>query len=92
MKTDPQSSQIPILTAWDSPALSHGFLGRRGGLSIGPYESLNLAYWVGDDSAHVDENWNLEQWGRDELALKHRAYRFAEMAAAAKVLEEVGDP
>jgi len=57
MKTAPQSSQIPILTAWDSPALCHGFLGRRGGVSIGPYESLNLAYWVGDDDAHVDENW-----------------------------------
>jgi chaperone required for assembly of F1-ATPase len=42
-------------------------------------------------AAHVDEDWNLQQWGRDELALKHRAYRFAEMAAAAKVLEEVGD-
>jgi chaperone required for assembly of F1-ATPase len=40
-------------------------------------------------AAHVDEDWNLEQWGRDELALKHRAYRFAEMTAAVKVLEEV---
>jgi YfiH family protein len=57
MKTDSQSPQIPILTAWDSPALSYGFLGRRGGVSIGPYESLNLAYWIGDDSVHVDENW-----------------------------------
>lgn len=57
MKTDPQSPPIPILTSWDSPALCHGFLGRRGGVSIGPYESLNLAYWVGDDSVHVDENW-----------------------------------
>jgi chaperone required for assembly of F1-ATPase len=42
-------------------------------------------------AAHVDEDWNLEQWGRDELALKHRAYRLAEMTAAAKVLEEVAD-
>ena len=41
-------------------------------------------------AAHVDEDWNLELWGRDELALKHRAYRLAEMTAAAKVLEEVG--
>jgi chaperone required for assembly of F1-ATPase len=40
-------------------------------------------------AAHVDEDWNLERWGRDELALKHRAYRLAEMTAAAKVLEEV---
>jgi hypothetical protein len=35
----------------------HGFLGRIGGVSVGSYASLNLAYWVGDDSAHVDENW-----------------------------------
>ena len=41
-------------------------------------------------AAHVDEDWNLELWGRDELALKQRAYRLAEMTAAAKVLEEIG--
>ena len=35
----------------------NGFLGRRGGVSTGPYQSLNLAYWVGDERAHVDENW-----------------------------------
>src|SRR5450759_4430464 len=39
------------------PKLAHGFLGRLGGVSVGPYASLNLAYWVGDESAHVDENW-----------------------------------
>jgi chaperone required for assembly of F1-ATPase len=37
-------------------------------------------------AAHVDEDWNMEQWGRDELALEQRAYRFAEMQAAATVL------
>ena len=37
-------------------------------------------------AAHADEDWNMEFWGRDELALQRRAYRFAEMAAAAKVL------
>ncbi len=41
-------------------------------------------------AAHVDEDWNMELWGRDELGLKRRAYRFAEMMAAARVLEEVG--
>jgi len=39
------------------PQLVHGFLGRIGGVSVGSFASLNLAYWVGDDSAHVDENW-----------------------------------
>ena len=38
------------------------------------------------DAAHVDEDWNMEQWGRDEVALARRAARRAEMDAAAKVL------
>ena len=37
-------------------------------------------------AAHVDEDWNLELWGRDELALERRALHFAEMQAAALVL------
>jgi chaperone required for assembly of F1-ATPase len=37
-------------------------------------------------AAHVDEDWNTEQWGRDELALERRAFRFAELQAAALVL------
>jgi chaperone required for assembly of F1-ATPase len=41
-------------------------------------------------AAHVDEDWNMELWGRDELGLKRRAYRLAEMEAAAKVLTEIG--
>jgi len=38
------------------------------------------------DAANVDEDWNMEQWGRDELALDRRAFRFAEFQAAATVL------
>jgi chaperone required for assembly of F1-ATPase len=37
-------------------------------------------------TAHVDEDWNMAQWGRDELALERRAYREAEMQAAGRVL------
>jgi chaperone required for assembly of F1-ATPase len=37
-------------------------------------------------AAHVDEDWNMEQWGRDEMAMKRRAFRFAEFQAAAMVL------
>jgi chaperone required for assembly of F1-ATPase len=40
-------------------------------------------------AAHIDEDWNMELWGRDELALERRALRFAEMQAAALVLEAV---
>jgi chaperone required for assembly of F1-ATPase len=37
-------------------------------------------------AAHVDEDWNMTFWGRDELALQRRSYRFADMQAAATVL------
>jgi chaperone required for assembly of F1-ATPase len=37
-------------------------------------------------AAHVDEDWNMEQWGRDPLALERRAFHFAELQAAATVL------
>jgi chaperone required for assembly of F1-ATPase len=40
--------------------------------------------WV---AAHVDEDWNMAFWGRDEVALQRRAYRFAEMQVAGRVLE-----
>jgi len=38
-------------------------------------------------AAHVDEDWNMEQWGRDEVALERRASRLAEFQAAAAVLK-----
>ena len=38
------------------------------------------------EAAHVDEDWNMERWGRDALALQRRGFRFAEMRAAATVL------
>jgi len=38
-------------------------------------------------AAHVDEDWQMEQWGRDETVLTRRAARFAELQAAALVLE-----
>ncbi|HTQ23765.1 MAG TPA: peptidoglycan editing factor PgeF [Candidatus Binataceae bacterium] len=47
----------PVLQGWDDPTLCHGFLGREGGTSRGPYASLNLSYWVGDHSRAVDVNW-----------------------------------
>lgn len=36
-------------------------------------------------AANVDEDWNMEQWGRDALALERREFRFAELQAAATV-------
>lgn len=40
-------------------------------------------------AAHVDEDWNMELWGRDQMALERRAFRFAEMQAAATLLERM---
>ena len=40
-------------------------------------------------AAHVDEDWNLATWGRDEAALARRTLRFAEMQAAARCLSFV---
>jgi len=41
------------------------------------------AAWL---AAHVDEDWQMQQWGRDEVALARRALREAEFRAAATVL------
>jgi chaperone required for assembly of F1-ATPase len=40
-------------------------------------------------AAHVDEDWQMEQWGRDELALKRRDFRRADFDAAVTVLRLV---
>ncbi len=42
--------------------------------------------WV---AAHVDEDWQMEQWGRDEAALERRDFHYAELQAAATVLRLV---
>ncbi|HYC15620.1 MAG TPA: ATP12 family protein [Pseudolabrys sp.] len=38
-------------------------------------------------AAHVDEDWQMSHWGRDELALERRAFREAEFQAAVNVLK-----
>lgn len=40
-------------------------------------------------AAHVDEDWNMEQWGRDEMAMQRRNFRFAEFEGAAKMLDSL---
>jgi chaperone required for assembly of F1-ATPase len=42
------------------------------------------------EAAHVDEDWQMSQWGRDALALERRAYRRAEFDAAVTVLRLSG--
>jgi chaperone required for assembly of F1-ATPase len=43
--------------------------------------------WI---AAHVDEDWNSEKWGADELATERRAARRTEFDAAALVVREIG--
>jgi chaperone required for assembly of F1-ATPase len=38
-------------------------------------------------AAHVDEDWQMQHWGRDDVAIARRDYRFGEMQAAAMVLK-----
>jgi YfiH family protein len=53
-----QSAGPQVMTAWDIPGLIHGFGGRTGGVSTGPFASFNLAGWVGDAPDAVAENWS----------------------------------
>lgn len=56
------------LQAWNDPAVIHGFMGRLGGVSRGPFESLNLASWVGDDPEAVAAN--LRRWHAGHPAVR----------------------
>jgi hypothetical protein len=51
--------QSPLLAAF--PEVRHAFFTRRGGVSPGPYDSLNLSFAVGDRAAAVAENRRLVQ-------------------------------
>jgi chaperone required for assembly of F1-ATPase len=56
--------------------------------------ALALAHGVLDAdqvwaAAHVDEDWNAEQWGQDEEAMKARAARLVDFRAAAQILKAV---
>jgi chaperone required for assembly of F1-ATPase len=66
-----------VTTLTGSALIALAFM--RGALSLD-------AAW---SAAHVDEDWNMNLWGRDALALERRAARFAEMQAAATVLQTV---
>ena len=55
-------------------------------LALAHHALVADAAWA---AAHVDEDWQMSQWGRDELALKRRTFRFAEFQAAVAVLRHV---
>ena len=51
--------------------------------------------WLGAEAAwaaaHVDEDWNIALWGRDDEAGARRAQRWRDMAAAALILTDAGE-
>lgn len=61
--------QAESFSALALPGLVHGFTDRRGGVSSGPFATLNLGRGCGDDPAAVDENYRrLAQAGGFSLA------------------------
>src|SRR5882757_3228920 len=67
-ESSPDSNPIEILRAWPEASICNGFVGRTGGTSREQFASLNLSYFVGDDRAAVDSNW--ERLRREVPALK----------------------
>jgi YfiH family protein len=49
-------SGVEVIRAPCLGGLPHGFLGRRGGVSTGELEGLNVGYGSNDDRAAIDEN------------------------------------
>lgn len=58
--------------ALDALGFQHGFSTRLGGVSVGPYASMNLGWSVGDDPRAVEENHRLlaAALGHDRSALR----------------------
>lgn len=52
----PNDVPLSTFTSFSDPAISHGVSTRAGGVSVGPYASLNLGASVGDDLTAVEEN------------------------------------
>ncbi len=96
--------QILRVPQWNNlPHLVHGFCGRRGGCSQGPFAELNLSCDVGDDVDAVADNWRRvgravgatmrfatmkQVHGSRIVAVQHRAGN--EREADALVTREVG--
>ncbi len=87
---------VPLLRVpdWvDVPGLVHGFCGRRGGVSAGPYADLNLSYRVGDDPQAVRANWAhlRASIGPDLQCVTMHQVHGAEIAVVNRPGDPVGD-
>jgi YfiH family protein len=68
----------------DAAHVAHGFSTRLGGVSVGPYASLNLGWSVGDDPRAVEEN---HQRLAAAVGLDRAALRVATQVHGATVLD-----
>lgn len=77
---------VPVLRSklLDAAGVAHGFSTREGGVSVGPYASMNLGWSVGDDPRAVEENHQ-----RLAAAIGHErsALRLATQVHGASVLD-----
>jgi hypothetical protein len=80
---------------WREPGYVVGFTTRTGGVSSGPYASLNLGRSTGDDVTRVDENrrraCDALGVGADALAVNRQVHSADVNRAAAGVQGEHGD-
>ncbi len=67
----------------------HGFSTRLGGVSVGPYASMNLGWTVGDDPRAVEEN---HQILAAEIGVDRSALRLATQVHGAAVLDTDAAP
>ena len=85
-----------MIIRWDAPGpYAVGFSTRRGGVSTGPYASLNLGRRTGDDVERVDENRSIAcselDADAERLALNHQVHGNTVNRAEAGVRGEQGD-
>jgi YfiH family protein len=78
--------------AIDLPGATALFTTRRGGVSEGPYASLNLGRWTDDDAAHVQANHERVRAhaGADRLAHGHQVHGTAVAVDAPGVVDADG--
>jgi polyphenol oxidase len=80
---------------WQVPGYEVAFTTRVGGVSEGPYASLNLGRKSGDDVEHVDENRRIacDAIGADltKLALNYQVHSARVLRAAPGIRGEHGD-
>jgi chaperone required for assembly of F1-ATPase len=89
----PQSSldrirkQLLAFDAWSLAAL-HVMTGLSGSALLALAVALGrLSTEAAWNAAHVDEDWQISQWGEDEEAKDRRARRWRDFAAAARMLD-----